>query len=427
MRIEDLRGKNWRENERLTYIAKRGEILTEEYEAQVREIIKLVREKGDEAIAELTKRFEGRDITPDAFELTEEELENAYEETEEEVKEALEIACERIRNFHEKQLEKSYIKEEEGIILGQRVIPLERVGVYVPGGKASYPSTVLMNVVPAKVAGVESVIMVTPYPNRYTLAAAYIAGVDRVFQIGGAQAIAGLAFGTNVIPKVDKIVGPGNIYVALAKKLLFGIIDIDMIAGPSEILIIADSSADPSWLAVDLLSQAEHDELAGAFMLTTDYDIAKATANNVKNMLKELSRKEIAKESLSRFGTIFIAEDLKRACEIANFIAPEHLEIVTEDPFSLLPYIKHAGAVFLGKYTTESLGDYILGPNHTLPTGGTSRFFSPLGVYDFVKRSSVLYTSEEGFKRVSDLAETLAKIEGLEAHYLASYIRRKGS
>jgi len=425
MKIEDLRGKDWRSNERLNYIINRGNILTDEYEKSVKEIIETVREKGDEGIVELTKKFEGRDITPDTFEIPEEELESAYEEAEEEVKEALEIAAERIRLFHEKQIERSYIKEEDGIILGQRIIPLEKVGIYVPGGKASYPSTVLMNAIPAKVAGVDEIIMVTPSPNRYTLASAYVAGVDRVFQIGGAQAIAGLAFGTETLPKVDKIVGPGNIYVALAKKLLFGIIDIDMVAGPSEILVIADSSADPEWIAIDLLSQAEHDELAGAFMITTDPELANKTLSEVKRLLKELPRREIAEESLKRFGTIFIVENIRRACELANFIAPEHLEIITEDPFSLLPYIRNAGAVFLGKYTTESLGDYILGPNHTLPTGGTARFFSPLGVYDFVKRSSILYTSREGFLRISDLAETLAKVEGLEAHYLASHLRKK--
>ena len=427
MKIEDLRGKDWKSNERLNYIINRGNILTDEYEKSVKEIIEKVRERGDEAIIEFTKRFEGREITPETFEVPEEELENAYEETEEEIKEALEIAAERIRLFHEKQLERSYIKEEEGIILGQRVIPLERVGIYVPGGKASYPSTVLMNAIPAEVAGVDEIIMVTPSPNKYTLAAAYVAGVDRVFQIGGAQAIAGLAFGTATLPKVDKIVGPGNIYVALAKKLLFGIIDIDMVAGPSEILVIADSSADPEWIAIDLLSQAEHDELAGAFMITPDFDLAYKTSSEVKKLLKGLKRREIAEESLRRFGTIFIVEDIKKACELANFIAPEHLEIMTEDPFSLLPYIRNAGAVFLGKYTTESLGDYILGPNHTLPTGGTARFFSPLGVYDFVKRSSILYTSKEGFLRISDLAEALAKAEGLEAHYLASNLRKKRS
>ncbi len=427
MKIEDLRGKDWKSNERLNYIINRGNILTDEYEKSVKEIIEKVRERGDEAIVEFTKRFEGREITPETFEVPEEELENAYEETEEEIKEALEIAAERIRLFHEKQLERSYIKEEDGIILGQRVIPLERVGIYVPGGKASYPSTVLMNAIPAEVAGVDEIIMVTPSPNKYTLAAAYVAGVDRVFQIGGAQAIAGLAFGTATLPKVDKIVGPGNIYVALAKKLLFGIIDIDMVAGPSEILVIADSSADPEWIAIDLLSQAEHDELAGAFMITPDFDLAYKTSSEVKKLLKGLKRREIAEESLRRFGTIFIVEDIKKACELANFIAPEHLEIMTEDPFSLLPYIRNAGAVFLGKYTTESLGDYILGPNHTLPTGGTARFFSPLGVYDFVKRSSILYTSKEGFLRISDLAEALAKAEGLEAHYLASNLRKKRS
>ncbi|MDQ7082712.1 MAG: histidinol dehydrogenase [Aquificota bacterium] len=275
MKIVDLRGKAWRFDERLKYLASRGEILTEEYEERVKEIIRDVKEKGDEALLEYTKRFDGLELTPDTLEVSYEELENAYEELDERVREALEIAEERIRIFHEKQLENSFFKEEEGIILGQKVLPLERVGVYVPGGKAAYPSTVLMNVVPAVVAGVEEIVMVSPKPNRYTLAAAYIAGVSRVFQVGGAQAVAALAYRWDGIPRVDKIVGPGNIYVALAKKLLFGVVDIDMVAGPSEILVIADESADPSWVATDLLSQAEHDELAAAILLTPSEGFAK--------------------------------------------------------------------------------------------------------------------------------------------------------
>ncbi|MFN3975767.1 MAG: histidinol dehydrogenase [Aquificaceae bacterium] len=425
MRIEDLRHSAWRFNERLQFLKERGRLLSQEYEPIVKEIIQRVREEGDDALIEYTKRFDQLDIAPESMEIPYEELERAYNEIEEDVRSALEIAHERIRRFHEKQLERSFFVEEEGIILGNRVLPLERVGIYVPGGKAAYPSTVLMNAVPAVVAGVEEVIMVSPRPNPYTLAAAFIAGVSRVYQIGGAQAVAALAFGTQTLPKVDKIVGPGNIYVALAKKLLFGVVDIDMIAGPSEILIIADGSTDPKWAACDLLSQAEHDELAGAFMITTDEEYAQEVSQWVKRLLEEFPRKEIAQKSIDRFGTIFLVKDLYQACEVANHIAPEHLEVLTEDPFSLLPYLKHAGAIFLGKYATEPLGDYVLGPNHTLPTGGTARFFSPLGVYHFLKRSSVIYLSKEGFEKVAEPAESIAKAEGLYAHFYAVRVRRE--
>jgi histidinol dehydrogenase len=425
MKVVDLRNRNWKEDERIGYLVRRGEVLTEEYEERVKEIVREVRERGDEALIEFAERFDRLRLTEETLEIPFEELENAYEELEEDVKEALEIAHERIKSFHERQMERPFFKEEEGVILGQKVVPLERVGVYVPGGTASYPSTVLMNVVPAVVAGVREVIMVTPRPSRYTLAAAYISGVSRVFQIGGAQAIAALAFGTGRVPKVDKIVGPGNIYVALAKKILFGVVDIDMIAGPSEVLVIADDSARPSWVAADLLSQAEHDELAASILVTPSEDLAREVRRETANLLSRLPRRDIAKRSLERFGTIFITEDLRHACEVANHIAPEHLEVITEDPMALLPHIRHAGAVFLGRYTTEPLGDYVLGPNHTLPTGGTARFFSPLGVYDFVKRSSVLYVSKEGFDRLADLAETLARAEGFEAHRLAVRIRRE--
>ncbi|NPA41086.1 MAG: histidinol dehydrogenase [Aquificae bacterium] len=425
MEVVDLRNRAWKLDARIRYLAQRGDILTEEYEESVKEIIRNVRERGDEALIEYTKRFDGLDLTPETLELPYEVLEKAYEEVEDKVKEALEIAEERIRLFHEKQLESSFFKEERGIILGQKVQPLEKVGVYVPGGKAAYPSTVLMNVVPAVVAGVEEIVMVSPKPNKYTLAAAYIAGVSRVFQIGGAQAVAALAYGTDTVPKVDKIVGPGNIYVALAKKLLFGVVDIDMIAGPSEILIIADEEANPAWIAADLLSQAEHDELAASILLTPSETLVLRVKDALDKMLQALSRKEIAQKSLERFGTIFITEDLNHACEVANFIAPEHLEIMTQDPWSLLPSIKHAGAIFLGDYTTEPLGDYVLGPNHTLPTGGTARFFSPLGVYDFLKRSSVLYVSREGFNHVAEFAHTIAVAEGLDAHANAVKVRTK--
>ncbi len=424
MKVVDLRKGSWKYDDRLKYLARRGEVLEEEYEKKVKEIIQLVRERGDEALIDLTRKFDGLELTPETLEIPFEDLEKAYEDLEDDVREALEIAEERIRSFHEKQVERSFFAEEEGIVLGQKVVPLERVGIYVPGGKASYPSTVLMNAVPASVAGVEEIIMVSPKPGKYTLAAAYIAGVSRVFRVGGAQAVAGLALGTDTIPKVDKIVGPGNIYVALAKKVLYGTVDIDMIAGPSEVLVIADSTADTTWVSADLLSQAEHDELAAAILVTDSDRVAKEVQSRVVELLEDLERSNIARKSIERFGTIFLVEDMIHACEVANLLAPEHLEVITEDPFALLPSLRNAGAVFLGKYTTEPLGDYILGPNHTLPTGGTARFFSPLGVYDFVKKSSVLYVSKEGFHRIADLAMTLARAEGLQAHELAVKVRK---
>ena len=425
MEIVDLRGRAWKFDSRLKFLASRGDILTDEYEESVKEIIRNVRERGDSALIEYTERFDGRKLSRETLEVPYEELERAYEEIEDDVREALEIAEERIRLFHENQKENSFFKEEEGTVLGQKVIPLERVGVYVPGGKAAYPSTVLMNVVPAVVAGVEEIVMVSPNPNKYTLASAYISGVTRVFQVGGAQAVSALAYGTDTVPKVDKIVGPGNIYVALAKKLLFGVVDIDMIAGPSEILVIADEDANPTWVASDLLSQAEHDELAASILLTPSDSFARKVVEEVNRLLSGMSRKEIAKKSIERFGTAFITEDLLHACEVANYIAPEHLEVMTREPMALLPHIKHAGAIFLGDYATEPLGDYILGPNHTLPTGRTARFFSPLGVYDFVKRSSVLYVSRKGFERLGELAERIAVAEGLEAHALSVRVRKE--
>jgi histidinol dehydrogenase len=402
--------------------------LEEEYEGVVKEIINNVKTRGDEALVEYTNRFDKVGVTSAGeLEIPYEQLEEAYKTLPSDVREALEFAAERIKKFHEKQLEESFIAEEpEGIILGQKVLPLERVGVYVPGGKAQYPSTVLMNVIPAKVAGVGEIVMVSPNPSAVTLAAAYIAGVDRVFKIGGAQAVAALAYGTQTVPKVDKIVGPGNIYVALAKKLLYGVVDIDMVAGPSEILVIADRSANPSWVAADLLSQAEHDELAGPFCVTDSLDLALKVRDEVERQLSELDRREIAQKSVENWGTIFVVEDMDRACELANLIAPEHLEVFTRNPWELLPKIRNAGAIFLGEYTTEPLGDYVLGPNHTLPTGGTARFYSPLGVYDFVKRSSILYVSKGGFDKVKDAAKILATREGLTAHRRAIEIREEG-
>ncbi len=425
MLIVDLRGFIWEENEHLKRIKNRGEILSEEYEETVKEIIRNVRQRGDEALIEYTNRFDRANITrPEELKIPYKKLKEAYENIPSELRDALEFAAVRIRKFHEKQLENSFFTyEENGNILGQKVVPLRRVGVYVPGGKAQYPSTVLMNVIPAKVAGVKEVVMVSPNPNLATLAAAFVAGVEEVYRIGGAQAVAALAYGTETVPKVDKIVGPGNIFVALAKKLLYGVVDIDMVAGPSEILIIADETANPVWVAADLLSQAEHDELAGAFCITTHFEHALKIKDEVEKQLKSLSRREIAEKSVERWGTIFVVENLDEACRLADEIAPEHLEVMTANPWELLPKLNNAGAIFLGPYATEPLGDYVLGPNHTLPTGGTARFYSPLGVYDFVKRSSVLFVSEEGFEEVKEAAKILAEYEGLEAHKRAVEIR----
>ena len=429
MKIVDLRGLIWEENEHLERIKKRGELLSEEYEETVKRIIEDIRQRGDEALVEYTNRFDRANVSrAGELEIPYSELRRAYESIPSDLRDALEFAAARIRKFHERQLENGFlVEEEEGIILGQKVVPLERVGVYVPGGKAQYPSSVLMNVIPAKVAGVDEIVMVSPNPNPATLAAAFVAGVNRVFRIGGAQAVAALAYGTELVPKVDKIVGPGNIYVALAKKLLYGVVDIDMVAGPSEILVIADESANPAWVAADLLSQAEHDELAGPFCITPSFELALKIKEEVEKQLQTLERNEIARKSVEKWGTIFVVEDLEEACRLANLIAPEHLEVATRDPWRLLPKIKHAGAIFLGHYTTEPLGDYVLGPNHTLPTGGTARFYSPLGVYDFLKRSSVIYVSKEGFEKVKDPAKVLAQYEGLTAHRRSIEIREENS
>ena len=426
MKIVDLRQKVYYENEDLNNLIKRSEMEIDQFEGSVKEIIKAVKEKGDQALIEFTEKFDKVKITAEQIQVPFEEMEKAYEELDDELKWALEVAIERVREFHEKQVENSYFKEEEGMILGQKVIPMERAGLYVPGGKAAYPSTVIMNAVPAEVAGVKEIVMCSPNPNKYTLAAAFLCGVETVYRIGGAQAIAAMAFGTETVKKVDKIVGPGNIFVALAKKNVYGAVDIDSIAGPSEILVIADDTANPRWVAADLLSQAEHDELAASILVTTSEELAKKVKDILYNdFLKEFSRREIAEKSLNTYGHAFIVEDLNKACEVANYIAPEHLEIITESPFDYLDKIKHAGAIFLGSYSTEPLGDYILGPNHVLPTGRAARFSSPLGVYDFVKRSSVIYVSKEGFERVNKYAKKIAEAEGLEAHRLGIEIREE--
>ncbi|WP_457642783.1 histidinol dehydrogenase [Persephonella sp.] len=428
MKIVDLRGKDFLKSKELEILIKRSEMEVEQFEESVKQILKDVKEKGDEAVIYYTEKFDGVRLRPEEFKVPFEEIEKAYESIDDDTRKALEVAYERVRKFHEAQIEHSFFLEEEGMILGQKVIPMERAGLYVPGGKAAYPSTVIMNAVPAVVAGVKEIVMSSPNPNVYTLAAAYICGIQTVYRIGGAQAVGALAYGTQTIKKVDKIVGPGNIFVALAKKNVYGHVDIDSIAGPSEILVIADETADPEWVAADLLSQAEHDELAASILVTTSPQLAQDVKNILyEKFLVEFSRESIARKSLDTYGHAFVVDDLETAVAVSNHIAPEHLEVITENPFRLLDKIKHAGAIFLGEYATEPLGDYVLGPNHVLPTGRAARFSSPLGVYDFVKKSSVIYVSREGFDRVEKYARQIATAEGLEAHRLSVEVRLKES
>ncbi|HBG47046.1 MAG TPA: histidinol dehydrogenase [Deltaproteobacteria bacterium] len=413
----------------LASILKRGDEDSSQAEEAVKEIIAAVRARGDEALVEYTRKFDRADVAG-RLEVTEAEINKALRSVPEEEIALLELAASRIHSFHKGQVENSWFTtDKDGAILGSRITPLERAGIYVPGGKAAYPSTVLMNAIPARVAGVNEIIMATP-PGRdginpLVLAAAKISGVDRVFRVGGAHSIAALAYGTKSIPKVDKITGPGNIFVATAKRLVFGAVDIDMIAGPSEILIINDGSGDASWIAADLLSQAEHDELASSMLITTSAKMAKAVSAEVEKQLKRLKRKEIARTSIERYGIIIVAGGLEDAATISNNIAPEHLELFIERPFELLGLIKNAGAVFLGPYTPEAAGDYLAGPNHTLPTGGTARFSSPLGVYDFVKRMSVIGFSKDSFCKLGKSVKDFAMLEGLEAHGLSAAARLK--
>ncbi len=411
----------------LAEILKRGEQDTTLVEEAVKEIIAAVKKGGDEALVEYTRRFDKADIAG-SIEVPLKEAEKAAGSIPRKDLDLMLLAASRIETFHKKQSENSWFTtEEDGTILGSRVTPLERAGIYVPGGKAAYPSTVLMNAIPAKVAGVNEVVMVTPPGkdglNPYVLAAAHIAGVDRIFRVGGAQSIAALAFGTESVPRVDKITGPGNIYVATAKRLVFGTVDIDMIAGPSEILVINDGIGEASWIAADLLSQAEHDELASSILVTTSLKMAKAVSKEVEKQVKKLKRREIAKASLERYGLIIVAKDLMEAASISNSIAPEHLELFVEKPFELMASIKNAGAIFLGQHTPEAAGDYLAGPNHTLPTGGTARFSSPLGVYDFVKRTSVISLSSDAIQKHGADIKRFAGLEGLEAHGLSADAR----
>ena len=393
-----------------------------QYESTVNDIIETVKAKGDEAIFEYTKKFDRFDLTAENIKVTREEIDAAYAAMDPKLVDVIRKSAANIRSFHEKQLRNSWFtSREDGTILGMKITAIEKAGVYVPGGKAAYPSSVLMNVIPAKVAGVDQIIMTTP-PNADgninpgTLVAADIAGVDTIYKVGGAQAIAAMAFGTRSVPKVDKITGPGNIFVALAKKAVYGYVSIDSIAGPSEILVLADETANPRYVAADLLSQAEHDELASAILITTSKELAEKVSEEVDKFTAELSRTEIIQKSLDNYGYILLAEDMTQAIETANEIASEHLEILTRNPFEIMTKIRNAGAIFLGEYASEPLGDYFAGPNHILPTNGTAKFFSPVNVDDFIKKTSIISYSREALEQVHKEIELFAESEGLTAH-----------
>jgi len=409
----------------LQLLKKRAAGIDPGIEKAVRVILADVKKKGDVSVKKYTRRFDKHELS---LRLKPAEIKKYAAKTEKHSIKALELAAARIRNFHERQKESSWSYKVNGEVLGQIIRPLARVGVYVPGGKASYPSTVLMNVIPALVAGVNEIALCVPTPggeiNPYVMAAIELLGVQEVYRIGGAQAIGAMAYGTKLINKVDKIVGPGNIYVALAKKMVFGEVAIDMIAGPSEILIIADGTANPVFVAADMVSQAEHDELASSILITDSEKLISEVSRELEKQVRCLNRMDIAKRSLKRFGAIILTEDIEKASDIANDIAPEHLEIMTEHPEKALDFIHNAGAVFLGPWTPEPLGDYAAGPNHTLPTGGTARFSSPLGVYDFIKRTSILQFDRKSFMLLSDTVEAIAGVEGLEAHANTVRVRR---
>ena len=400
-----------------------------QYEASVKEILDKVKEEKDAAVFAYTAKFDGAELTADTIEVTDAEIEEAYAQVDDTLLTVIRKAKDNIESYHAKQRQNSWFDSKpDGTILGQKITPLHRVGVYVPGGKAVYPSSVLMNVKPAKVAGVDEIIMVTPpgkngkvSPN--TLVAAKEAGVDKIYKVGGAQAIAALAYGTESIPKVDKIVGPGNIYVALAKKAVYGHVSIDSIAGPSEILVVADETANPRYVAADLLSQAEHDELASAILVTTSEKLAHEVSDQVDGFLKELSRAEIISKSLDNYGYILLADTMEDVIDVANEIASEHLEIQTKNPFEVMTKIRNAGAIFIGEYASEPLGDYFAGPNHILPTNGTAKFFSPLSVDDFIKKSSIISYSREALQKVHKDIESFAKAEQLTAHANSIHVR----
>lgn len=413
----------------LVTLKERGNMDTGEAALTTKEIVRRVRSEGDRALFEYTQKFDCPFMDESKVKVTAEEMKVAFDGLPEDLQNAMILSAGRIEAFHEKQKQNTWMDvKENGEILGQRVLPLEMVGVYVPGGKAAYPSSVLMNVIPAKVAGVSRIVMTTPANkegllSQEVLAAAYIAGVTEIYKVGGAQAVAALAFGTETIPKVDKIVGPGNIYVALAKREVFGYVNIDSIAGPSEILIVADESANPTFLAADLLSQAEHDQLASSILITSSKAVAEEVQKEVIRFYEQLPRQAILKESLTHYSKIVIVKDLDAACKLANVIAPEHLELAVTAPFEALTKIKNAGAIFLGHYTPEPVGDYMAGPNHVLPTNGTARFFSPLGVDDFVKKSSILSFTKEALMPLGESIIKFAKSENLYAHALSVQVR----
>ncbi|MGB2065486.1 histidinol dehydrogenase [Marinomonas gallaica] len=395
----------------------------------VEEIVNRVRLEGDAALIELTNKFDRRSVSSAAELVIEaDELAQAAERVDSKIVDALKQAAERVKSYHERQVQPSWQYEEaDGTILGQQITPLDRVGVYVPGGKAAYPSSVLMNVMPAKVAGVGEIVMVVPTPdsevNDIVLTAAHVAGVDRVITVGGAQAVAALAYGTETVPKVDKIVGPGNIYVATAKRMVFGAVGIDMIAGPSEILVVSDGESNPDWIAMDLFSQAEHDEDAQSILISTDAAFIEKVKASMERQIDDMSRQEIIKTSLEGRGALIHVESMEEAVEVANIVAAEHLELSIANPEEWVGKIRHAGAIFMGRYTPEALGDYCAGPNHVLPTSGTARFSSPLGVYDFQKRSSIIFCSHEGASEMAKIASPLARGESLEAHALSAEFR----
>ena len=394
----------------------------------VKDIINNIKTKGDDALIEYTNKFDSPLINKTNIKVTEEEILAGYNSISDELKETYKIAMDRIKRFHEHQKESTWTYEDNGEVLGQKITPLENVGLYVPGGKAAYPSTAFMDAIPAQVAGVKNIIMCTPCNKEgkvtnEVLAVAYLLGIKDIYKCGGAQAIAAMALGTKLIPKVDKIVGPGNIFVALAKKELFGSISIDSVAGPSEILVIADNNANYKFVAADLLSQAEHDEIASSVLLTNSKELAEKVVKQIDEYTEKLERKEIIKKSLDNYGGIIITKSIDEAIEISNYIAPEHLELAVSEPFNYLDKITNAGAVFLGNYAAESLGDYMAGPNHVLPTIHTARFFSPLSVYDFVKRTSIISFNKEAFDRIGKNVESFAKSEGLTAHALAATVR----
>ena len=418
---------NYKECKSLDDILLRSQFSHDDINEKVKAILEDVKQNGDNALKKYAKMFDNAEI--DNLEVTQEEIDEAYKNTDEKFKETLKLAYNNIEKFHKKQLRNSYItNEEDGIVMGQIINPIEKVGVYIPGGTAVYPSSLLMNVVPAKVAGVNEIVLVSP-PNKEgkinsnILAAAKVAGVNRVFKTGGAQAIAALSYGTESIPKVYKIVGPGNIYVAMAKRLVFGEVSIDMVAGPSEVLIIADETASPIHIAADMLAQAEHDKLASSILITTSKEIAEKTKEELYKQLEKLSRKDIAMESIENNGRIIITETIDEAIYISNEIAPEHLEISIKDPFSVLSKVKNAGSIFLGDYTPEALGDYLSGANHVIPTSGTAKFASPLSVDDFIKKSYITYYTKDALEKVKDNVINFAEHESLEAHANSVRIR----